>query len=162
MVQDVNPASFPFFHLSLRGHSPPVHEVPPPATSGAQYSINAFKVALSIAQIFASMFYAIRLSRTYLTALALGNPPLILRSIFSDAFRPVPLPQQKVFSLMVSSGISWKWLHTFRRTYLGSSRIPIPLAVLHESCHVTLRWLFPARVKLQLPILIRSAVNSAI
>ena len=38
---------------------------------------------------------------TCFTAFALGSPPLNLFSIFSDAFKPDPLPQQKVCSLIV-------------------------------------------------------------
>ena len=55
-------------------------------------------------------------SRTCATALALGKPPLMRVSMNSSAFRPLPDPQQKVCSLMVFSGISWKTLHTLLST----------------------------------------------
>ena len=61
--------------------------------------------------MFASVFTPY-LSRTWRTAFARGKPPRMRSSMFSPAFRPDPLPQHSVFSRMVSSGISWKWLHT--------------------------------------------------
>ena len=58
-----------------------------------------------MAQMQASMFTPC-LSRTYLTALARGSPPRRRISRFSSGPSPAPLPQQKVRSRMVFSGIS--------------------------------------------------------
>ena len=87
---------------------------PATSTPGTQYSSSVGSVALSMAQMQASRFTPC-FSCTYLTALARGKPPRMRISKFSSVPRPEPLPQQKVCSRMVFSGISWNWLQTLRR-----------------------------------------------
>jgi hypothetical protein len=58
-----------------------------------------------MAQMQASMFTSC-FSWTYFTALAARQPAAQRISMFSSAFRPAPLPQQKVCSRMVLAGIS--------------------------------------------------------
>ena len=91
-----------------------------------------------MAQI-ATRAFTPNLSLTYFTALARGNPPRMRTSMYSSELSPLPDPQQNVCSRIVFSGISLKLLQTFRKTYRGSSSIPIPRAILHESWNVVFK-----------------------